>query len=287
VVRFEQNEVLEELYKAVGIRTIYLDPQNRAKSAEERTKLLEAFMVDMAVVISDDGKMPGAENRMYMSAGLLDAIAKESPTRRVSAYGSSFQSLVSRTEIAYVRHAAYRVIPKEHAARVDEALRLTSRRPSPFTVVWLLGYFSQGYFGSGAGTAAMRMLLRDSTRTDLMESGNCPWEKIWATKLTVADAEGLLAALESELENHATGTVDADFAYAVDLVKRIQAGMIVSSNELEAKATDALKRAAKLYPSVEFVTTAADGPPKLDDLLSEIEAAVPPDTEQPDDDIPF
>jgi hypothetical protein len=92
-----------------------------------------------------------------------------------------------------------------------------------------------------------------------------------------------LAALDIELENHASGQVDADLAYAVDLAKRIQAGLIVSSNDLEAKAADALKRAAKLYPSIEFVTTSPVGPPELEDLLSEIAAAAPP----PDDEIPF
>jgi hypothetical protein len=99
----------------------------------------------------------------------------------------------------------------------------------------------------------------------------------------------LIPVLDSEVQNHNQFGPDLDLAYAADLTKRLQTGMIVSplTSELQLKASEALKRASKVYPAVEAISPTADGPPQVGELVSEIKAAIPAETDPVDDDIPF
>jgi hypothetical protein len=133
----------------------------------------------------------------------------------------------------------------------------------------------------------MRFLLRGETRDQILESKKIPWSQIWASKVTLADADMFISTLQNELEGHSQGTIDNDLAYAVDLVKRIQAGTIVASTDAEARAADMIKRAAKVYPAIDQLEISDDGPPKVSEIEEQILEATPPESEPPDDDVPF
>lgn len=286
VVRMEKNEVLEELYNAVGIRTIYLDPNRRAKKHDDRNKLLESFMVELALATSDDGTMPGANTPMYMSIGFMDTIKDQLQLKR-ERFSSRFWAQQRTVDGALVRHAASRIIPGELVSNVEDTLKQIALVQPSLAAAWLLNYIAQGYFRQSAAVTTMRLLLRQSSRSKLLESDKIPWKEVWSTKLAADDAESFIKALGEELMHHSMGAVDDDLAYAAALVKQIESGVMTPNKELIGSASEMLERAATVYPAVADLGVTTDNAPNVEDILQQIEDAKPEEERYFGDEPPF
>lgn len=271
IVRFERNEVLEELYRAVGIKTICLDPNGSAKNPADRTKLLGRFMLDLSLQSSDDAVMPGSDRRMYLSTGMISSVQEELASSRMR---FSFNGRAT----GLLRHASNRRIPSELAPTLGEAFRVMGKSPRGVEAVpWALKYMDEGHFSPGAAYVVVRGLLQESGRKHVLSHSGLSWEKVWSLKLSPAECESLIKTLRAELNQHGMGMVDHDLAYAADLVKRIETGMLVAepSADLMAQAAEALAAVELVYGSVKNLTVSSDSPPNLDDLIEEISAAIP------------
>jgi hypothetical protein len=292
VVRFEKNEVLEELYRAVGIKTIYLDPESKAKTTSEKTELLGEFMMELAMRVSDDGRMPGSRHQMFLSNGLIKQIQEQAASSRSQAYRSSAVRARERPALL-IKQASARIIHLETAPAVDECLRVLSRTVYISDALSLaIKYFSLGYQGPGASFVVIRSLLRQGTRDQVLQSDPpVPWKVIWSTKLSQQELEMLMKTLESEVDARLEeGVIDYDIAYAADLVKRIASKTLVTTitPEIEAQAHELLSEAAKIYTAISTHLPIPDGPPDVTSITRQIDEATPVNEEATsDDDIPF
>lgn len=287
IVRFEKNEILEDLYRAVGIKTICLDPNSTANSPEERNHLLGEFMLDLAIRTTRDGHMPQSQTSMYMSPALLAHIQKDLSARTpIRIPGQPDNTIL------LIEHAALRQVPPAMLSAVDRFLGTGARmsRRSDYLsslVKWAARYLSTHNVSSpGACFAIIKGLLRESSREALMELGTeVPWELVWSTKLGQHEAEALVKAIESEAETHGDFDRDYDIAYAADVAIRMLKSTLAVQDltSLAPRLTEALKKAVKLYPAIELINPAPKGITDLHEVLDQIKKA----SEEDDEDIPF
>lgn len=289
IVRFERNEVLEDLYKAVGIKTICLDPNGTANTNDERTRMLGGFMLDLAASMSGDGYMPQSTTPMYLSKGLIEAIQNGISTKRRD-NGSSIREADSTR--AYVEHAAQRQVPSSLAAQLDDFFAYAARtvsRPDILAAItkWAVKRIhSSNPNLQGAYFAIIRGMLRNVSReVAITPSSKAPWSKIWATKLSDTNAEALVKYILSEFEHHGSFVPDADTAYAADIAIRItQKHLSVSVEKFEQLSVmlkEPLESLMESYPALCDIVVTLDKPTDLSKVIEQFEAA------NPHDEIPF
>jgi NAD-dependent SIR2 family protein deacetylase len=289
IVRFEKNEVLEDLYRAVGIRTIYLDPEGKAASPEAKNKLLGEFMLGLSVRASPEGKMPHAANRMFVSVGLLDAIQDGVRTKQSRA-------LLKSNEFTRIllEHAAKRSAPNALWQRVDETIALIARLSSGrvdylvYAVKWAVDFMrSTETCMPGSAFTIIRSLLRAHSRDLIFELGSqIPWKDVWSSKLLDWQADRLGKAVISELENQKEFGVDSDGAYAADIAARLLDGTLqVNVDNFGVALRNAYNSAIELFPSITSIRPNPEGLTDLQLVLQEIEKKRTDDGF--DDEIPF
>jgi hypothetical protein len=83
IVRLEPNPVLEELYGAVGLRTIVLDPERKAKNDSDRKNLIGEFLMQLSTLASKSSEIPGKTDKMFVSTVLIEAARREAKKRRL------------------------------------------------------------------------------------------------------------------------------------------------------------------------------------------------------------
>lgn len=287
VVRFEKNEVLEELYRAVGIETIYLDPDGTAKDQAQRAKLLGQFMLDLSLAVSDEAKMPGTGQQMFLSAGLVQAIADLVAKRKTRTFVSSrlrdpVQTLIS--------NAACRIVPKSIFPLVDKLFADTLRDPRirvPELANLARSIIAQGFSSSAAAQVIVTGLFSGSSRDASLKLPAEMWPTVWDL-VPPTELEAYTKKLTQELAHHNEYGPDADLAYVAFVVKRLKnvLAQIEPGSPAVPAAEQALGNAAKTYSAVDEIDVSKNGPPNVDALLAQIlEATSEPGSFGFDDDI--
>lgn len=280
IVRFERNEVLEDLYRAVGIKTICLDPNARATTPEERTTLLGRFMLELTVRMNINSHMPHTTNSMFVSRGLLEVIQESLSVRRRPSGTPRRENELIRS---YIDHASRRRVPNSMLKAVDDLLAFAARsgRSPEITqgiVRWAVQLLASSTSGlPGATFAIIKGLLRSSSREELLNGTEISWERVWSTKLSESNTKNLVESIVGEVEHHREFGPDPDIAYAADLSMRLLRGMINVENfsPLAPQVEEALRLATDLYPAIASLEPPTNDLTDLGEVLEQIDAAMP------------
>jgi hypothetical protein len=282
MVRFEPNPVLEALYEEVGLKTIALDPNGAATTAEERTALLSEFLYTLANEASDSGLIPGTDSRMFASDGLFSRVESET-----SGPPSLFR-LNPATAALLRREVDDSRVPRAITLLeklLDDSVRTGSMGVDPVAsrlALWALRWAPADI----VSRAVIRGIAAFGRQEVLDAVSN--WSDIWAQKLPLSDAEEILAFALRELDAHETlRYVDWDLAYSFDLLARIADGSLSddTTDDLAAQAKEIIGRIVALYPVADGYSPPSDGPPAVATLLQAIEqrAAEKGESDTPDD----
>jgi hypothetical protein len=279
MVRVDPNPALEELNRAVGLRTIVLDPEGRVQDDAEKGRLLGEFLHDLASRAARSHEViPGTKEPLFVSAYLADALA-EGLSSRVNVRGRSLRVPVPNNVL--LRRLLHRRWPPELAEGREETIlsalgqamthpqsripwQAAVRLVSGFPASELLTYF------------VARGLGQRDTRSGFYEAGweALPWERFWGTSLSSREARGVLKSAYAELEYHRDTEPDDDLAYHIDLVARIAKGLLYSGEEesdpLRDEAISWLAEVSELYEEARYYEPQADGPPEVGYILARI-----------------
>lgn len=287
IVRFERNEVLEDLYRAVGIQTICLDPTSKAETTDDRTALLGRFMLELTTRMNPASQMPHSGKPMFMSRGLLGLIQEGITNRR----GGRVPRRETEQVRSYIEHASHRQAPPSMHTDVDDLLSSGARSSKGIEVNQGITRWALLYIGNttencpGAAFAIIKGLLRESSRDEILENNRTliRWDRIWSTKLSESNTKNLVESICMEVENHRDFGPDMDIAYAADIAKRMLDGILKIENldSFVTHLTEALKQATDLYPAIASIIPVREGMTDLAAVIAQIEAAMPPDDEIP------
>jgi hypothetical protein len=288
IVRLAPNPVLDALYEAVGLRTIIIDPEGRAQTAEERSLLLDEFMLALSMRAGGAAQIPGTSRSMFVSPVLLRLIER-AIGRLQSARSGRFRTfprlrqsqatpdrfVPSAELLSSLEQLAAREVPTEHmeAARVTLALiaRRVELRSSVNVLVALVERFSRYGPSSGLTYLVSDSLMSASSRVALLQE-SLSWEAIWAGTVELDDARVLIERITAEVIGHVDGAYeDEDVAYAIDLGQRIMQGQIIKDtpDEMMEEVRQLMYRVAETYPAAASYKPAL-GPPKPSDICREI-----------------
>jgi SIR2-like domain len=280
IVRFEPNPVLESLYEDVGLKTIVIDPDGKARTAEARNYLFADFMLALAVKASPDGTMPQSADAMVMSPSLLRNVQGElapreadderfSPFYLTPGFGPIYRHLVARRIPDELREESHRVF--------DRLMGSAGTSGWPGLVATLVPAYLRNFGSSEMVTRAVAFSLFESFRRDSVltrsDRNRIDWKDIWAPVLDAENASSIVALAEREVHGHETGGYDdVDIAYAADLLKRIESGALLKDDapEVRERASQLLERIAAMYESVRTYEPPPDGPPLPQPIIDEI-----------------
>ena len=272
IIRVEPNPVLEDLYRAVGLKTIVLDPKQSAKSAADRTAMLGEFLYQLGRKASPSSIIPGRSEAMYISSGLIGK-AESTLKRQASFQLGFFEEAPPLSES--VREALRRRLPDQledaFASLLPDMLRLDPESLARYTrriieLAYLFGPSPELTLFIGLA------LSREDPRNHILALRNPPWELFWSSKLNAMDAKRVIDRLKNEIRYNHDAHADEDIAYAADVVQRISNGQIVDASERKVRsdAKSAIEDAAKIYPSIADYKPDPKGRPSLDKVLSEV-----------------
>ncbi len=304
IVRLEPNPVLEELYEAVGLKTLVLDPPGgsgtRRGIGTPRGEItsLGAFLSELATraAASEAGKIPGTDHSLFASALAFERaerIAERHEKQAPDPTGIRYTYLPAPREVDVVFE---RVVPRSLESR---AAALAARALGLPTRLWrtaqrVIQAAEAGGPSAGLTTYVVRILVRigpfpPSLRRRLVLSDSPKWEIIWGAQLPEDVASAVLLRLETEIEFNESEGADEDIAYASDVASRIANGTLIDpeQSDIIKRADELLVRAAALYPAIGDLAPSPDGPPDLAPVLAQIEArraSLPQDAEEDDED---
>ncbi len=267
IVRFEPNPVLEALYRHVGLTTIVLDPDAKAKTDEDRTELLGEFLTELSAAAADEGGIPGnPRQRMFASPGLISRAKEELLGNLKNApwlpSSHSFSILEEREIPQELKESAYEIIEKIADSGV------VSLAQTGQIVRWGLREWGTR---SGVVGLVLRALMMSFGREVLLRA-DLPWKEIWEEALPQEQARNLLKVVDSELRGHeAMRLSDDDLAYGIDIAKRLAAGL-TQDEEVKQEAEALVERAAKIYPAAATYRPSKAGIPKPSTIMKEITA---------------
>lgn len=272
IIRFEPNPVLEELYRAVGIRTVYLDPAGHALTDDDRSKLLGRFLCALSSRVASGGSMPESTTRMYLSIGILDEIQSLVAASRGRGSGRRTSPM---TELhGLVRVAEGRQVPIDLVPDVDRALEALAYTPQGWMAArWAVGQLETAGAFKGAVLIVLRAITVSAGREAVLNS--VPWPAIWSTRIDRQIAEIMIRTLRAEAAQHREGFLDEDLAYAADVVKRIAIGQLAvdDSDVIKGEADAALADAAKIYSAIDDLSPDPTAGPHVAQLVAQIKRA--------------
>jgi len=306
ILRLNPNPALQKLYEEVGIKTIVLDPDNKATSFEQRAGLLNDFMFTIASLASPNCKILGqSEKKQFFSLALSNLILSELDNvekGRSPGFGRIRSRRVPLSVSDMIEIAGKRTIPtmlQEEARRVLEkcvSLNKKSQGSDYLSMISPMAVTYSNIFGiDPLTTFIVSMGLGRSSVRDALLKDSVPWKNIWAAQLNASQAEGIISRFEHEVSAHEEGNayaIDRDLAYLADPVLRILRGDIFDNEneKIVDEGQAAIQRASKMYPSISKYTPSTDQPPSPLEIISEIDerrATIEPDEPPSDDDVPF
>lgn len=284
IVRLERNPVLEELYEAVGLKTLVLDSPDtehrRRPTRWGRTPLgMEAEITSVGSFLASLSSIaasrrledaPGAQ--LFASREMVEQAEKECEEAEHDTESDSHQKYFG---LNVCERLLARRIPPALEQRVDavasKALQWTTARwslarkviefaqekgPSP-ELSWYVG----------------QILAREiptDTRDEMLKSEIVDWSMVWASFIDEEKGSKVLDRLEKEIKYSKDEGADADIAYTADLALRLVRGWIETPSEaFIARAKELLAAAAQIYPAVDSIPE-TDGPPELEKVLIQV-----------------
>ncbi len=280
IVRTQPNPVLEELYRAVGLRTIVLSDSTEELSPDEISSLHGEFLMRLV-----DGPSPDASrNKHFVSAARLDRIER------------SLEEIEIRHARVFRAHAG----PGRRALITDMTSQIELENiPAgllPRARKTYLRLLATGYVGLDQWEKVTGMLQRLGPAREITEffafavaSGGQPkyrdemlnsgvhWPAVWSRKISDSAAKELAERLQEEVEYNLRGSADEDVAYAVDVAKRVLSGEIYNGTQKEAvreSINDALQAIVKIYPAVADYHPKEGARPDPQPILAQVERRV-------------
>lgn len=287
IVRLRANPVLDALYEAVGLRTLVIDPDERAETTDERNALLSEFMLELSLRCVPDERIPGTTDKPFVSAGLVSALNSEidrlsqSPTDwglQSLRHGGADRHVATTPLLKRIDQMTRRTVPDALRDTAGTAVsRLVQRvdvmSSSPDVAIRLASWSIREYGASETATMLVANgLMRARPRQMVLASADIDWARVWSASLSQANVRQLLVAIEGEIEGHERERfTDTDLAYAIDLAVRIAGGGLGEGDLKEERvwAAACVERAADLYPAVHDYQP-ADGRPEPFNITNEI-----------------
>jgi hypothetical protein len=274
ITRLEPNPILERLYESVGIKSIVIDPQKKAKTNAEKARLLGAFMLVLSSQISDEGIIPGTKEYQFVSQALIDAMSGHNwrIRRRFVGEPSGFDRLLTMLE---KRQVPPPLAPACRSFLDEIALHDSPLRFPPPLIKFAAKYITQ--FGSSPGaTIIISLALTNQTNRKLVFSIDMPWEKVWASRLNPNQATPILNLYKEAFEFGFVSSYEEleNLAYLTDVVLRIANGELVRKEErkIRHEAGKLIQIAYKAYPSLKKHKPSSGAPnlkPMLKDLVKD------------------
>lgn len=285
IVRMEPNPALEELYSAVGLNTVVLDPRGRAASGADRSRLLGDFLLELSQVASPT-TIPGTDRPCFVSSSLLDATSEDDLAKRAGVPDIEFlrrfghgdlhdlppfrRLLLGNVPDPLTDAVANRLAEfgdKLISLDLDESVRrrvfeeLASKSSLTTVVVRLLA--AQG----GDQRRSLKRAMIDEV----------DWAAAWSGRIDIETAEALLDKLEAEIEYQRTQMADEDIAYLADLGVRLARGDLIDPTsqrrqEVVTRAASLVASAADVYSAISALVPSNKTRPVLDDVLIEVES---------------
>lgn len=283
IVRIGSNPALEDLYSAVGLTTVVLDPDGDADTPEKRTALVGNFLMTLSARAATRALKGGSEAKpVYVSQTVLDRGAQlvesfgeyESGRRFGTGYLPMSDATVSRLFTGIVPSPLLLQWEKVTTALLpfsddDDKIALLRRLPaSPtLTAVVVMDLSQQG---SEDRRASKRLLASDQEI----------WQKVWSNTVKPELAQTILESFAAEIRYQADEGADEDIAHLAELAKRISVGMLIDEGKTpEAKETVKVLRerasillglAAQIYPGVKALAPSAEAAPQVTQILKEV-----------------
>ncbi|WP_167583209.1 SIR2 family protein [Kineococcus rubinsiae] len=289
IVRLESNPVLEELYEAVGLKTLVLDPDDAARLSDPysralrrsspRIRTLGAFLGQLATRASKEFQtIPGSLNQLFVSPQLIEqgeATCDAFEGRdRVDYFGAHWRPLAMIYE---------RVIPEQLEKRVKALAPRALRLPGlPWELVLKLILTVQA---SGPSTELTSVVIRrllnihdlpqanfNQLRRELASCQDLDWEAVWSGVVEKEEHDAILTKFASEIGFNESGHADDDIAYAAELANRLANRQLMATIDeaVVERAQLLLSRAGEMYPSILNLSSSKEAP-SLDMIKVEIE----------------
>lgn len=253
IVRLESNPVLEALYDSVGIKSIVLDPEGRATDAAQKSNLLAAFLMQLAMTIGRRGTIPGSARPMFISSAALAAL--ENRLDFVQRQDLDHESLAQeQLRASLVRVSERHAIPHALRARFSQILtRLSGHAAMPEAVQLAITFMRDFGPDEAAVSLVLFGLFSPRARKYLMRyRSGMDWSNVWNIALSEETAATILDMTRRELKRHEEGHVSEDLAYMVDVLKRFRFHTFGGAlgAPMHSAIDEVLHAAALRYPSI-------------------------------------
>jgi hypothetical protein len=293
IVRLTANPVLDQLYEAVGLTTIVIDPDGAASDPSGANACLADFMLRLSMEV-ERARKGKSVSPVLVSLGLIEAINRELEvdsarqvrlprqlrTRGQRGNDGSIKPETASTQLmSLLEHLTSRSVPDELLAaclktveRVGRGVSFMSSSSLAASIAtWILGCTD---VSKGATLLVAAALSREESREAVL-GANLSWTKVWAAQLSSAEVAYLLDLCEAEVEGHEEKNYeDVDVAFCIDVARRIAAGEIIEDgvDEQQQRAVGLIARLTEIYPtSAEYELEARPAPAEL---VEEIESAI-------------
>lgn len=273
IVRLDYNPVLEVLDRAVGLQTLFLDPEGTAATQQEKADVVARFLYELSTAASSRGEIPGSAAQMWVSTHLvaeLEAVVNRYEERLK---GGEDPYLYTLRADAGVRAAALLVsrrIPPALVGRLEQLYKRALGAGADRTLLPMILRLS-GLFGSNPDLTFLVAdgLTRAPSRLGILRSADLDWATVWGSKLSENQARAIVERLLQEVAYHEEN-VDSDLAYAVDAALRVRSGEIYDfpegPDEMANAIDAAVTRVYAMYPGAEVRVTPGTRP-EVDVLL--------------------
>jgi len=273
IVRLESNPALEELYAAVGLKTIVLPKTDGGRP-------LGRFLFDLAARASAlaSASVQGVEKRTYVSTEAI---------RRANELADRMRGLrLGRVQPAFAAGASELVVDRIFTGFVPDALKaewdaaavrlLSFRGVDEASLAAIATLPESGELTefavsqlSGVADADVRAAKRKLLAVPEF------WAKIWSQPISAERAVAVLRAFVDEIRFQANEGADEDIAFLADLAMRIRNGILrvnSSREEFRTIAGEAIELAAQTYPSIKALSVDDASAPEVARVLDEVEA---------------
>nr|WP_246328299.1 SIR2 family protein [Curtobacterium pusillum] len=282
IVRLASNPALEELYAAVGLKTIVLPKSTRESDRSKEDTPLARFLFDLTVRARSHERSARNESttgRLFVSAEAIRR-ADELAGRYESLAGGRFRSslavgsggdpVLNRMFVGHVpkalqsqwRKVILRLLPLRG---VDEAsLAVIASLPASTK----LTEFATQILG-GVADEEVRAAKRKLIAVPEL------WRKIWSRPISPIQALDTLSKFIDEIRYQTYEGADEDIAFLADLATRLKEGVLEvtsGSEELTSLAQEAVELAAETYPAISTMDVDGQSWPRVDDVLEQVRA---------------
>lgn len=284
IIRTEANPVLEDLYRAVGLRTIVLSNGSRRLTPEDRMALLGDFLLRLGeAATGETGNIPGQSSPRFLStAGISRTRRRIEEMREVVSrtIRRRFPPLVTPLLTEPINRIMQSRVPQELVEEakgvLGAALSAELVAPDDDTLPEILKRFG----GSPEATEFVVGVLtraggEKSERHKLLANEALDWEQVWSYSISFDAVDRVADRLDKELEWVQSESFDEDLAYVADVAKRITLGQILSAKLARRKAVKrletSLNAASELIPSIATHEPDPKGRPDVAKILAQIE----------------